>query len=319
MDPFIDPNQYDLATPDGVITSLTHTSETTADCIVFIQNISNKFVGFQIDPAHIYFNIKSTLAQLGLDGIGQAFELDIKNQCVQVKVKLTAFGPLGIAILKLLEVGSFIGKLFAADERRRVRDPDYISRMFGRSDRWGKPLLSLGGLQGGTDLILEKLEGRTVAYLTLLNGKVEYDSSIYGFLPTLSKALVKGSKMRDVIRLHQEWKAVATKNVQENDILLVKTLPLHIRTVFAKVVDRLLPPGYHHTSANVLQPDTLASGDIYELWGKSNRDISDIPIEFYTLEPYREHVFFADRDQLQVSLEDNKSLYQAFKTAPPPP
>lgn len=31
----------------------------------------------------------------------------------------------------MLKVGSWIGKLFAADERRRVRDPDYLSRMFG--------------------------------------------------------------------------------------------------------------------------------------------------------------------------------------------
>lgn len=318
MDPFLDPTQFDLATPDGVITNLKLISETTAEADIFIQNISHQFVGFQIDPSHILFNIKSTLAQLGMNSINQACELDMKNHCAQVKILITAIGPIAVAMLKLLQVGSFIGKLFAADERRRVRDPDYISRMFGRSDRWGKPLLSLGGLQGSNDLILEKIDGRTVAYLTLLNGRVEYDPSVYGFLPTLAKALVKGSKMRDTIQLHQEWIPSATKNVQDNEILLVKTLPLHIRTVFARVVDNLLPPGYHHTSASILQPDTLASGDIYELYGTSKREITDIPLEFYTLEPYREHVFFADRDQLQASLEDNKSLYQAFKTAPPP-
>ena len=47
---------------------------------------------------------------------------------------------------------------------------------------------------------------------------------------------------------------------------------------------------------------TLFLGDIYELYGKSKREITDIPIEFYTLEPYREHVFFSDRDQLQSCL-----------------
>ena len=190
--------------------------------------------------------------------------------------------------------------------------------MFGRSDRWGKPLLSLGGLHGSNDLILDKVDGRTVAYLTLQNGKVVYDASIYGFLPTLAEALVADTKMRDILRLHQEWKPLVPRNVSEDEILLVRTLPLHIRTVFARVVDEQLSPGYHHTTACILQPDTYASGDIYELFGKSKREITDIPLEFYTLEPYREYVFFSDRDQLQSCLEDNKSLFDAFETAPQP-
>lgn len=310
--------QFDLATDDGTITNLTHHTDKTASAVIFIQNISPKFVGFQIDANLILFNIKSTLAQLGLDGVGVSHELDYKNLCAQVQVELRAIGPIAVELLKLLQVGASIGKLFAADDRRRVRDPNYIARMFGRSDRWGRPLLSLGGMHGSNDLILDKVDGRTVAYLTLQNGRVLYDDSIYGFLPTIAKALIKGNKMRDLLRLHQEWKPMMPHNVSEEEILLVRTLPLHIRTVFARVVDDLLAPGYHHTSASVLQPDTFASGDIYELYGQSKREISDIPLEFYTLEPYREYVFFSDRDQLQVCLEDPKTLFQAFATAPLP-
>jgi predicted Rossmann-fold nucleotide-binding protein len=318
MESYLHPYHYDLATPDGAITSLTRINDTTAEAEVFIQNISPLFVGYKIDPQFVLFNIKSTLAQLGLDGIGQGFQLDPKSHCAQVKVKLLALGPIAIELLKLLQVGASIGKLFAADERRRVRDPDYLARMFGRSDRWGKPLLSLGGLHGSNDLILDKVDGRTVAYLTLQNGKIEYDASIYGFLPTLSKALLTNAKMRDLLRLHQEWKPLVPRNVKPDEILLVKTLPLHIRTVFGRVVDDLLAPGYHHTSACILQPDTKASGDIYELYGDSKREITDIPLEFYTLEPYREHVFYSDRDQLITYLEDPKVLFEAFATAPLP-
>lgn len=318
MESYLHPYHYDLATPDGAVTSITLINPTTAEAEVFIQNISPFFMGYKIDPQFVLFNIKSTLAQLGLNGIGQGFQLDPKNHCAQVKVHLTALGPIAIEMLKLIQVGATIGKLFAADERRRVRDPDYLARMFGRSDRWGKPLLSLGGLHGSNDLILDKVDGRTVAYLTLQNGRIEYDSSIYGFLPTLAKALVTNAKMRDLIRLHQEWKPLMPRNVSPNEILLVKTLPLHIRTVFGRVVDDLLSPGYHHTSASILQPDTQASGDIYELYGDSKREITDIPLEFYTLEPYREHVFYADRDQLIAYLEDPKVLFEAFATAPKP-
>lgn len=318
MNSFLELSQYDLATPDGAITNLTLTSDKSAEAIVFIQNISANFVGFQIDPNRIFFNIKSTLAQLGLNGVCDSYELDLKNKCAQVKVHLYALGPLAIAMLKLLNIGSSIGKLFAADERRCVRDPDYLARLFGRSDRWGRPLLSLGGLHGSNDLILDKVEGRTVAYLTLQNGRILYDPSIYGFLPTLAKALVAGTKMRDILRLHQEWKPLMPRNIEEDDILLVRTLPLHIRTVFGRVVNELLSPGYQHTTASILQPDTLASGDIYELFGKSKREITDIPLEFYTLEPYRAYISFSDREQLHTCLKDDKTLFEAFATAPTP-
>ena len=75
--------------------------------------------------------------------------------------------------------------------------------------------------------------------------------------------------VRELLGLHQEWKAFLPRNVEEGEILLVKTLPLHIRTVFGRVIDSFLSEGYHHTTANLLQPDTQASGDIYEFYGKS--------------------------------------------------
>lgn len=318
MESYLDLKPYDLVSPDGAITNLLHIDSKTAEAVVFIEKISPAFVGFRIPSERIFFNIKSTLAQIGLDGIGNEYEIDQKNLCAQVKIQLKAIGSVAIEFLKHLEVGTFIGKLFAADERRRVRDPDYLSRMFGRSDRWGRPLLSLGGLQGSNDLILDKVDGRTIAYLTLQNGRLLYDTSVYGFLPTLGKALRADMRTRGLVGLHQEWKPFLPRNVEEEEILLVRTLPLHIRTVFGRVVNELLSQGYHHTTASILQPDTSASGDIYELYGKSKRELTDIPLEFYTLEPYREYVFFSDRDQLQECLEDSSSLFKAFATAPKP-
>lgn len=318
MESYLDLQSCDLVTPDGSITNLTPIDAKHAEAIVFIEKISPAFVGFHIDRDRVFFNIKSTVAQIGLDGIGVEYDIDKNKRCAQIKVALKAIGPLAVEFLKYLQVGAYIGKLFAADERRRVRDPNYLGRMFGRSDRWGRPLLSLGGLQGSKDLILDKVEGRTVAYLTLQNGRVNYDESVYGFLPTLAKALLANMPTRDLLRLHQHWQPFLPRNIEEDEILLVRTLPLHIRTVFGRVVDKLLSQGYHHTSASILQPDTFASGDIYELYGKSKRELTDIPLEFYTLEPYREYVFFSDRDQLQECLEDSSTLFKAFATAPKP-
>lgn len=309
---------YDLVTPDGTITNLTRLSDTEAEAILFIEKIPHKFIGFEIDSNHVFFNLKSTLAQIGLEGLGTAIYLDQKSHTAEVKVTLKAIGGLAVELLKLIQVGAYIGRLFAADERRRVRNPDYLARMFGRADRWGKPLLSLGGLHGSNDLILDKVEGRTVAYLTLQQGRIGYEESIHGFLPTLAKGLNARSRMRDLLRLHQEWHSHLPRNIEEGEILLVRTQPLHIRTVFGRVVNSLLSHGYMHTSACILQPDTSASGDIYELYGSSKRELTDIPLEFYTLEPYREHVFFSDRDQLLNNLEDSSTLFKAFATAPKP-
>lgn len=318
MESYLDIKNFDLVSPDGIITNLSRIDDNKAEAVVFIENISPKFVGFQIQQDRVFFNIKSSVAQVGLDGVGIEYNIDQKKQCAEVKIHLNCLGALAVELLDYIQVGASIGRLFAADERRRVRNPDYLSRMFGRSDRWGKPLLSLGGLHGSNDLILDIVDGRTIAYLSLQNGRFIYEPTIHGFLPTLAKALMSKMRIRDLLRLHQRWEAFAPRNTEGDEVLLVRTLPLHIRTVFGRVVDELLSQGYHHTTASILQPDTTASGDIYELYGKSKRELTDIPLEFYTLEPYREHVFFSDRDQLKSSLEDVNIVFKAFDTAPLP-
>ncbi|HLB59408.1 MAG TPA: hypothetical protein VJL87_04930, partial [Bdellovibrionota bacterium] len=320
MESYLSPYHYDLVTPDGYIADLKSIDPKRKLATVKIENIFPGFVGYEIEPNLVFFNLKSTLAQVGIEGIGKAYHYDRKESTAEVQVELTAYGELASAMLELLPKGAFIGKLFAADERRRVRDPDYLLRMATRSDRKGRPLLSLGGLEGSGDLILEKNDGRTVAFLSLRDGILSYEATVYGFLPTLAKALVKNfSHTRQLLHLHHQWIEGAPRIVHEKEILLVRTAPLHIRTVHARVIDSLLPQGYHHASARVLQPDTTASGDIYELYGTSHQIIDDIPLEFYTLEPHREHVFFADRDQLIASLENPHALFDAFATAPEPP
>lgn len=317
MESYLTPDHYDLVTPDGKIIEIRTLDKNRRMATVLIEHISPAFVGYQIDQSLISFNLKSTLAQLGINAIGKEFHFERKENKVHVKVELIGIGHLGVALLELLEIGAYVGKLFAADDRRKVRDPDYLMRMFGRSDRRGRPLLSLGGFEGSGALILEKIDGRTVAFVSLLDGILTYETNVYGFLPTIAKALKENmSNARQLLHLHQDWEKGAPRIIQPKQLLLVKTAPLHIRTVYAHVVDSLLPKGIYHTSANYLQPDTFASGDVYELYGNSEQIIDDIPLEFYTLEPHREHVFFSDRDQLTASLDNSQSLFDAFKTAP---
>jgi predicted Rossmann-fold nucleotide-binding protein len=318
MESYLSTDHYDLVTPDGKITEIQHEQ---FYCLVKveIENISPSFVGYRIPKDRIIFNFKSTLAQLGLNGLLLDLELTPHQHKALCELQITAIGPLAHSMLPLISKGAYIGKLFAADDRRRVRDPDYLSRMFGRSDQEGRPLLALGGMQGTDGLILEKVDGRAVAYIALLDGSLTYDKAVEGLLPTLAKGLLDPDiSTRKLLKLHQIWTPQVPRLVHPDKILLVKTLPLHIRTVFGQVIQEMLPLGVHHTSASVLQPDTQASGDVYELFGSSEKELRDIPLEFYTLEPHREHVFFSDRDQLQSALEDPRVLFKAFETAPAP-
>ncbi len=310
---------YDLITPDGFITEFEKISARHASATICIQKISPAFKGFEIEKELVSFNLKSTLAQLGLQGTEIDHHLDPLAKTASVKISLTAYGKLAEFLLEHIEIGSYIGKLFAADERRKVRDPDYLLRMFNRSDRKGRPLLYLGNPENSEDLLLEKQNGHTVAYLSLLEGTVIYDTAIQGFIPTLGKALKHPHfPMRSLLHLHQKWDPHTLRIPKPEEILLVKTQPLHVRTVFGRVKQELLPTGFEHTSASILEPSTKASGDIYELFGDSPSEIQSIPLEFFTLEPHREYVFFSDRDQLQTSLENSEVLFQAFATAPQP-
>ena len=319
MESYLTPSHFDLISPDGMIRKIEFIDAKNATALIHIRDISAVFAGFDIDQDLISFNLKSTLAQLGIDGRGTQYEISKPHRFAQIKVELHAITPLAEKILSLLEPGIRIGKLFVADPRRRVRNPDYLMRMVGRIDRKGRPLLSLGSHESREDLILEKIEERTIAFLPLKEGRVEYEDTIEGFLPTLAKILHhEVYKPRELLQLHQRFVPVPEKILRSGEFLLVRTSPLHVRTVFARVVEDLLPRGYHHTSANILQPDTFASGDIYELFGSSDHPIDDIPLEFYTLEPHREHVFFSDRDQLLASLEEPQSLFEAYATAPKP-
>lgn len=310
-------DHHDLVTPDGKIITLSRISPKVIEVLVVFEKISQFFVGFDLDPSHIIFNLKSTIAQLGIEAKLKKIDLNKKLRAGEILLELVAVDPLGIEFLSLINIDAYIGKLFACDERRRVKNPDYLSRLFGRVDRFGKPLISLGGHLGSQNLILEKIKDKTVAFLSLKPGRCLYLDTIKGFLPTIAKSLCfRNLGIREYLKLHQYLASDQERMVKENSILLVQTEPLHIRTVFAKIAEEFLPQGYQHTKACILQPNTQASGNIYEFYGNSQEHIQDIPLEFYTLEPYREHVFFEDRDQLRNVLKEPQTLFDAFKTAP---
>lgn len=306
---------FDLITPDGKITEVKLRSPSTVEAFVEIDSISSNFLGFKIDPKLIHFNIKSTLAQLGVNGIGIEYEFLPKLNKALIRVAFTAFNPIGQELLKYLNKGMYVGKLFAADDRRRVRNADYLHRLLGKTDADGHPLLILSDEYKSEEIIEQPEKNRTIVKIPLTPGHWIYSEEVIGLIPTIAKGLrSKTMSFRNFLFLHQ--KHVDGHRIPPPEgLLLVKSMTMTICTLFAKVAIDELPQGFLHASADVIEPQS-ETGDIFEFHGSSTEEISHIPLEFYTLEPYREHSFFLDRDLLNSCKENPECLFSAFETAP---
>lgn len=302
--------QHDLISPDGTILTCSQVSESVVDTVVLFEKCPKNFRGWFLATQHICFNLKSVLGQIGIDGTLHSLEKSATG--FRGRITLRAYGPIAREFIPLISPGMVVGKLFAADPERRVRTPSYLQRMIGRCDRYGQPLFQL---QENQDYQWHCYQNRCVVSIPLKPGVTRYRPSIYGFLPTIAQALKQQLSTRQLLKLHQYHTSTQDAYVSFEDILLVRTVPLHLRVAFCRVAHDQLPLGVHHTTANIIQPDTISSGDIYELYGSCEKPLTHIPFEFYTLEPHREWVFFEDRDQLIDDLKHPHHLQRVFTTS----
>lgn len=310
---------HDAVTPDGYLCSpLKPVLPGVYEGELEIQNIPDYFLGFHLPSHCLQLNLKSSLAQLGIDATLVECELSREHLRARLRVHFTSHDPIATVALSELKIGNFLVKLFAADDRRLVRSPKYLERMLKHTDHAGVPLLCFGKKLEHL-IAFDVIDDRLIVSIPTLPGIIRYDHNIYGLLPLLGKALGKKDiRVRHLLSLYQH--TVDSEKIPSQDrILLIKTEPLHIRTIFARVVNSMLPQGLRHTAANILEPTTLDSGDIYEFHGESQQPVDKIPLEFFTLEPYKERSFFCYRDLLRSSLESEETIQAIFDTAPQAP
>jgi predicted Rossmann-fold nucleotide-binding protein len=311
---------YDLMTPDGRITKIEKISETSSRVEIEIHGIAENFVGFNIDKQYVTFNIKSTFAQLGINSQLKELELCEKLFSAKASIILLSFNQIGKSLLSLLKPGVYVGKLFAKDPRRMIRSFDYLRRLFVKNDHNGNPLLLFSEEYGAEQIIDDSVNNRVLVKVPLREGHFAYDQDIIGFLPTVVKGLLENKpSFRKFLYLHQKH-IDGKRIIPKNDFLLVKTMRMSIRTLFSSVAHNALPPGYNHASADILEPQ-ISSGDIFEFHAKDpsnppTQEITHIPLEFYSLEPYREFFFFSDKELLKEDLEKKEIVFKALESAP---
>ena len=313
----------DLATPDGLVTSFERSANRRGiRAQVRIEGIRACFAGWD-STFHVYFNVKSTLSQTGVNGVGTEMHRDEAAGCVTLTVDLTAVSHLGVLMLDEIRVNSRIGKLFCRAPARRVADPAYLSRRVGRVDRMGKPLLHLG--EEGEDWWAEQRDGRTIFHVSLRQGVVSYGGDVAGIIPTVGRGLRTGRSCKQVLRMHQEHDYDQSRLAVPGRMLMVRTKPLYIRNCFARVAADLLPEGLHTCTSDLMEPVDTSSepsalreeeeGRTFCFYGQSTQFLESIPLELYQLEAWKEHSYF--EDGLRQSLDAQPAtIFDAFRSIP---
>eukprot|EP01063_Lacrimia_lanifica_P026637 TRINITY_DN361_c0_g1_i1.p1 TRINITY_DN361_c0_g1~~TRINITY_DN361_c0_g1_i1.p1 ORF type:complete len:786 (+),score=283.10 TRINITY_DN361_c0_g1_i1:278-2359(+) len=290
-------------------------------CQVLIKDISPRFAGWNASAEyHTYFNMRSTLAQLGVNGAGRDIVFDEEARSCALTVELTALSPLGVLMLDEIKVNSRIGKLFCRDTTRRVATPEYLRRLVGRVDRLGAPLLHLG--TEGEDWWCEVRDNRAIFHIRLRQGCVNCDGDVASIVPLVGKALCGDKPCKSLLRLYQSHNYDQSRTAVPGKMLMVRTGPLFIRSCYGRVASDLLPKGLQCATSDLLEPVTGEAATKDEMTGRTfcffgNMDggtyLESIPLEFYKLEAWREHLYFDDR--LQGALDAAPELiFNAFDT-----
>lgn len=312
-------NPFDLATRDGKIISKQRISRECMHVVVQVTDVAAKFRGL-VENACCAFILRSSITQLCVNAGNYDIRVNRQEKEITVHLDLLAFGPIGESMLDHIEIGAFIGRIFALEKNRVVREEDYVRRLLSSYTQRGEVLMSYG--EGEMEMNdLKVIDGRVVAFVPVLEGVYEYESEdhIISLMPTIGFALRTGTNYKDLIRLHQIRNTSIPAVGAPGRTIMVRSYPLHIRVLFGHVVDELLPEGLHCMSSSLLEPaEGMREGRdrTFVFWGESEKPLTHIPIEFFTLESYREHISFNLRKTLAARCSRVSDVLSVFRSAP---
>ncbi|EPY20434.1 hypothetical protein STCU_03911 [Strigomonas culicis] len=310
-------NPYDLATKDASIHTYQRISRTLSKVQAIVGGIHPKFRGLQGDvPCE--FVLRSSITQLGVNAENIVLDMDGTERFCTITMDLVALTPLAILLLDFIGQGACVGKLFAREENRVVRNVSYLTRLLDHRNQRGEQLLIYGS-GDHPDWDLKVVDGRVVAYLPVLPGTFTYSGEVHGLLPTIGTALKRHTPYKDLVRLHQEFHEGHSRICAPTGTLMVRGYAMHFRTLFGRVVEELLPKGLHSMSSRVIEPEEHGSqlrDRTFVFYGESAEELTHVPIEFFTVESFREHIPFGLRKTLAERCVSTRDLLKVFATAP---
>eukprot|EP00929_Paragymnodinium_shiwhaense_P114542 TRINITY_DN82999_c0_g1_i1.p1 TRINITY_DN82999_c0_g1~~TRINITY_DN82999_c0_g1_i1.p1 ORF type:complete len:843 (-),score=216.55 TRINITY_DN82999_c0_g1_i1:139-2667(-) len=274
--------------------------------------------GEDSESDHMVFVLKSTIAQLGINGVGSDYQLFCSQRQATLVVALSAISHAGVLALDSIGIGCYIGKLFSPNRERRVTEQDFLERSTSRLDRLGRQLIKVPAEMA---LKTEMRDGRLVAHVPLLPGTVSCDSGLYGLMPTVGKALAGGKKVKHLLKLHQVLNQDSSKLARPLEMLMVRAVPFVIRNCFARVVEEMLPSGLRCFTSNLIEnteneENEGTEGRTFCFFGESMEELTSIPLEFYRLEAWRDHSILAGSHLLHRLDNDHDAIFKALETMP---
>jgi len=215
--------------------------------------------------------------------------------------------------------GCQVGKLFAPHHERRVRDQHWFESHLNRVDRLGRPLISV---DTPDKVQTEIIDGRLIARIPLLPGCVTPDASYYGLFPTVGKALESSRNIKHLLRLHQVLNHTSSRIARPLEALMVRTVPFVFRNCYARVVPELLPKGLKCFSSNLIENSHKGDdsrgdeGRTLCFYGESMDELTTVPVEFFTMEAWRDYSKLSGGTLLKRLDEEPDALLRAVGTMP---
>ncbi|MGR3973509.1 MAG: hypothetical protein QRY72_02920 [Candidatus Rhabdochlamydia sp.] len=292
---------YTFVSPDGCIETIVFKEEKKAQAKVSFFPIHPQFLGFHIPLSLTLFNEKTILAQLGIKTTLLSLELSSSHQTAVAWIEMIGLTPLAMTALALLSEGMFVGKLFAADDRKRCTKIDQLENIFFPQH----PLMTF-----------HQQEGIALLSCPLLPHDMTYLNQMEHLLPVLLQALKNPSiSLRSLFSLCQTPSSLGLP-YRLDQVRLKQTTPLQFHSAYGRLAVNFLPSSLTASVAAILQPNSLEPYHTYTLLGDAHEEITAVPLEFYTLHPYQTSLSLFHQQDLVAALHDYKVLAPLFHLAP---
>ncbi len=312
----------DLISVEGKIANILDPRSSTVE--VLFQNVNANFKGFYLPNDTIEFIIKSSLSQLGINSKLLNIDINRRQQKIVATIQFFALSQLGKKLLPLVTEGLYVGKLFSRQLERRIRSYDYINRLFHKTDKQHRHLFSLADNPAPNEYLYEdKKHKRIIAKIPIKTQFYLHSNELIDIAPAIIHLLKKSDNDISIRAMISDYlKPASDEEITNQGFVLIQTQPNTLQTLYARVAYDLLPKNISHIQATILTPNTIRNRNIFAFFSsnqnfiESLKSVSSIPLEFYSLESFRESFQLSDRKLYQLCANKPATLFAAFKTAP---
>ena len=276
---------------------------------LMIEKIDTKFVGLSIDTNHLQFSLTRCIAYFGIDAVINHIDVLQNDKVILLAVTLKGYAKHTSEVFESLHPGLYLGRLFALDPRRKVSSCPYIQRLLDKIDVHHDPLFSFGKHYHTAPEMVKKNGSCHIKLPIAMENQLGAQAleSIPFLLKGLGHKDVSINKLFDLF-LKERGQGELRKTT------LYTSIPFSIKTLYSVVDQENLIDGEISNSSNLLSPLNARNGVCF-IFHNLKKKLQEIPLVFYTQEPFREQFSFSQRDRLNKILTSQDQIFKVFATS----